>query len=120
MALDATVNQDYNRCSYISYHQCSAFIIHRIVHRSPIIVPRSVFSIHRSKMSFDFNTRLEHSPEVLFRVLKGESVLLDLDGEFYYGLDGVGTRVWSRNARATSAANRRPRVSISAEHRVPL
>ena len=45
-------------------------------------------------MEIDFDTKLEHSEEVLFRELKGESVLLDLKGEFYYGLDSVGTRVW--------------------------
>lgn len=45
-------------------------------------------------MEIDFDTRLEHSPEVLFRELKDESVLLDLKGEYYYGLDDVGTRVW--------------------------
>lgn len=31
---------------------------------------------------------------VLFRELEGESVLLDLDSERYYGLDDVGTRMW--------------------------
>lgn len=45
-------------------------------------------------MPVDFETALEPSPEVLFRELKGESVLLDLSGQFYYGLNDVGTRVW--------------------------
>lgn len=31
---------------------------------------------------------------VLFRELEGESVLLELDAEQYYGLDDVGTRMW--------------------------
>lgn len=31
---------------------------------------------------------------VLFRELDGEAVLLDLEGEMYFGLDEVGTRVW--------------------------
>ena len=31
---------------------------------------------------------------VLFRELDGEAVLLDLEGEMYFGLDEVGTRLW--------------------------
>jgi hypothetical protein len=33
-------------------------------------------------------------PEVLFRELDGEAVILDLNSERYYGLDEVGTRIW--------------------------
>ncbi len=32
---------------------------------------------------------------VLVRELEGESVLLNLDSESYFGLDGVGTRMWA-------------------------
>jgi hypothetical protein len=32
--------------------------------------------------------------EVLHREVVGETVLLDLEGEGYYGLDEVGTRIW--------------------------
>jgi hypothetical protein len=31
---------------------------------------------------------------VLFRELEGESVLLDLESGVYFGLNGVGTRIW--------------------------
>ena len=34
------------------------------------------------------------SPDVLFRELEGESVLLNLATEQYYVLDDVGTRMW--------------------------
>ncbi|MEH6604227.1 MAG: PqqD family protein [Pseudomonadales bacterium] len=34
------------------------------------------------------------SDEVLFQEIAGEAVLLDLDGEEYFGLNEVGTRVW--------------------------
>lgn len=43
---------------------------------------------------------------VLFRELEGESVLLHLDDEQYYGLDDVGTRMWlalTRNATVGDA-----------------
>ena len=33
-------------------------------------------------------------PAVLLRELDGESVLLNLDSERYYGLDEVGTHMW--------------------------
>ena len=33
-------------------------------------------------------------PDVLFRDLSGEAVLLDLKSQRYFGLDEVGTRIW--------------------------
>ena len=44
--------------------------------------------------------RLEIRREVLARELRGESVLLDLASERYFGLDEVGTGMW----RALTAA----------------
>ena len=34
------------------------------------------------------------SPQVLSQEVDGETVLLDLRSDFYFGLDEVGTRVW--------------------------
>jgi hypothetical protein len=34
------------------------------------------------------------SPEVLAQEVHGEIVLLDLEGEAYFGLNAVGARVW--------------------------
>jgi len=34
------------------------------------------------------------SPQVIFQELDKEAVLLDLNGEAYYGLDEVGMRLW--------------------------
>ncbi len=34
------------------------------------------------------------TPDVLMQELSGESVLLDLNSEQYFGLDEVGTRIW--------------------------
>ncbi len=34
------------------------------------------------------------TPDILCRELAGESVLLDLKNQRYYGLDEVGTRIW--------------------------
>lgn len=38
--------------------------------------------------------RLAVRPDVLTRELRGESVLLDLASERYFGLDEVGTGMW--------------------------
>jgi len=43
----------------------------------------------------DFRTRIVVPAAVLARELEGESVLLNLDTERYYGLDQVGTRMWN-------------------------
>ncbi len=37
---------------------------------------------------------LKISPDVMFRELEGEAVLLDLKSQQYFGLDAVGTRIW--------------------------
>lgn len=43
-----------------------------------------------------FFDRSVHAPDyVLVRQLGDESVLLNLDSETYFGLDEVGTRMWS-------------------------
>jgi len=36
----------------------------------------------------------KHSPDVVFRDLEGEAVILDLASGTYFGLNEVGTRVW--------------------------
>ena len=38
--------------------------------------------------------RAEPSTEVMFQEVAGESVLLDMASEQYFGLNAVGTRVW--------------------------
>lgn len=40
------------------------------------------------------DTRLQLSPDVLFQEAQGESVLLHLGNERYFGLDPIGTRIW--------------------------
>jgi len=39
-------------------------------------------------------TRIRVSPDVLFQEVNGETVLLDLASERYFGLDAVGTVAW--------------------------
>jgi len=40
-------------------------------------------------------TRVARRSQVVWRELDGEAVLLDLESEVYFGLDLVGTRIWS-------------------------
>ena len=49
----------------------------------------------RSSMpSIPFSARARIPDGILFRELNGESVILSLDSETYFGLDEVGTRIW--------------------------
>ena len=45
-------------------------------------------------MALSFTQRVSVPDNVMFRELDGESVILDLDSESYFGLDEVGTRIW--------------------------
>jgi hypothetical protein len=42
----------------------------------------------------NLNQTVVLSPEVISQQVSGETVLLDLDSENYFGLDEVGTRIW--------------------------
>ena len=46
--------------------------------------------------------RLMPSEQVMMRELSGESVLLDLKSGVYFGLNGVGTRIWALMAEGGS------------------
>lgn len=48
----------------------------------------------RPPVPLDLAASLTPAPDVLVQELDGESVLLNLDSERYFGLDEVGTRVW--------------------------
>ena len=46
-------------------------------------------------MTAPLKGRLTVRDGVMFREIAGESVLLNLDSETYFGLDEIGTRMWS-------------------------
>ena len=46
-------------------------------------------------MAFSFDRKLMVAPDTLINVIEGESVLLNLKSESYFGLDQVGTRMWA-------------------------
>lgn len=46
-------------------------------------------------MTIPFAVRLSVPPHVLIRQIENESVLLNLQNERYFGLDEVGTRMWT-------------------------
>jgi len=53
-------------------------------------------------MSISFAERLVLPEDVLISNVEGESVLLNLNSERYFGLDEVGTRMWIRLIGADS------------------
>lgn len=55
-------------------------------------------------------------PDVLIRELDGESVILDLNSERYFGLDAVGTRMWV--ALSTSVSIQAAYDALLAEYEV--
>jgi len=48
--------------------------------------------------------RVVVAPDVVFRQVSGEAVILDLASERYYGLDETGTRMWVLLAEAGDLA----------------
>jgi hypothetical protein len=42
----------------------------------------------------NLNQSIALSPQVISQELSGETVILDLESECYFGLDTVGTRIW--------------------------
>lgn len=67
-------------------------------------------------MNANPDQRIEVPDGVLMRELQGESVLLNLDSESYFGLDEVGTRMW--NALTTTASARAAFDALLAEYDV--
>jgi hypothetical protein len=49
----------------------------------------------QSRAVLEPSTTVTPSPEVLVQELDGEAVILNLDSERYFGLDDVGTRIWT-------------------------
>ena len=42
----------------------------------------------------NLDTRLSVPPQIMSRLVGDETVLLDLESGMYFGLDGVGKRIW--------------------------
>lgn len=53
-------------------------------------------------MTVALEDRVVASPRVLYKELEGEAVLLDLDTETYFGLNGAGARCWQLLTTAPS------------------
>jgi hypothetical protein len=45
-------------------------------------------------MTIPFSDRIRIAPDVLFRVVADEAVLVNLNTEVYLGLNEIGTRMW--------------------------
>jgi hypothetical protein len=53
-------------------------------------------------MNHSFTSRAAVAPDVLFRIVGQEAVLLNLKTELYLGLDAVGTEMWLALTNASS------------------
>jgi Coenzyme PQQ synthesis protein D (PqqD) len=53
-------------------------------------------------MTVSFSERVRVAPDVLFRLVGEEGVLVNLNTEVYLGLNPVGTRMWSVLGSASS------------------
>lgn len=58
------------------------------------MTPPSLRHYKHKCMNLNKEKKFFPSPDVLFQKVGGETVLLDLASESYFGLDIVGTRVW--------------------------
>ena len=52
----------------------------------------------------NLDTRLSVPPQVMSRLVGDETVLLDLESGMYFGLDGVGQRIWKAIGEGLSLA----------------
>jgi len=62
------------------------------------------------------DTKLSIPPQVMSRLVGEETVLLDLESGVYFGLDGVGKRIWESVADGLSL--RETAATIAAEFEV--
>ena len=53
-------------------------------------------------MMISFSERLNVAPDVLFRLVSDEGVLVNLNTEMYLGLNPVGARMWHVLIEASS------------------
>jgi coenzyme PQQ synthesis protein D (PqqD) len=53
-------------------------------------------------MSHSFSARVRVAPDVMFRLVGDEGVLVNLSTERYLGLNAVGTRMWTALGSASS------------------
>ena len=61
-------------------------------------------------------TRLSIPPQVMSRLVDDETVLLDLASGMYFGLDGVGKRIWESVSEGGSLGE--TAIIISSEYEV--
>lgn len=64
----------------------------------------------------DLDTRFSIPPQVMSRLVGDETVLLDLSSGMYFGLDGVGQRIW--DAVGAGHSLRETAALIAAEYAV--
>ncbi len=46
-------------------------------------------------MPISFSTRVATKPEIMYRMVGEEAVLLNIQNQSYFGLDPIGARMWT-------------------------
>src|SRR6266566_3650175 len=67
-------------------------------------------------MPISFDQKVSVTPDTLINIVGEESVLLNLNSESYYGLDEVGTRMWT--ALTTSDSIRAACETLLTEYQI--
>ena len=57
---------------------------------------------NRSSLEVSFDSHIQARPDLLWREVEGEVVLLDPQRGHYYGIEGCGTRIWQLMQEATT------------------
>ena len=68
---------------------------------------------YRSECLPEFSSRITTAPDVMFRIIGDEAVILNLKSELYLGLNPVGTRFWTALHEAPPSRRHTNRCSAS-------
>lgn len=60
--------------------------------------------------ALDLATRIERNPDLVFTEMDGETVMMSLEQDEYFGLGGVGSRIWELLAQPTTGAQIRDEI----------
>jgi hypothetical protein len=77
---------------------------------------QSVNTSKRFETKMKLDTSLSIPPQVMSRLVDDETVLLDLKSGMYFGLDGVGQRIWKSVSEGKSLGE--TAAIIAAEYEV--
>ena len=96
VALSIQVWTNDKSCEIVGAAKAANFFIiaGKAYFRKTIAAFAAPTSFDETMMKIEGDRTFAVSEDVLFQEVSGETVLLDLNSESYFGLDEVGTRIW--------------------------